>query len=102
MVLRIFSGLFLLVATIALIADVTRAQLGTPGAPFTPLITQLAESAPNTLAAIQRKTSVVHPLVWDPIVRSLLLLPSWITFGVIGLAFGWFGRRRYGVNVYTN
>ncbi len=102
MVLRFFSGLFLLAATLALISEATRAQLGIPDAPFTPVLSQLTESAPTLSAALQRNLQKVHPLLWDPVVRSLLLIPGWVTLGVIGLILGWFGRRRRQVSVYTN
>lgn len=102
MVLRFFSGLFLLAATLALISEVTRAQLGVPSAPFTPVLTQFAESAPTLLAALQRNLQKVHPLVWDPMLKSVLQAPAWISLGAIGLALGWFGRRRRQINVFTN
>ncbi len=102
MVLRFFSGLFLLAATLALISEATRAQLGVPGAPFTPLLTQFSEAAPVLLAALQRNLSKLHPFVWDPMVRSFLLIPAWISLGVIGVLLGWFGRRRRQIRVFTN
>lgn len=101
--LRVFSGIFLLAATLALISEVTRAQLGVPGAPFTPLLDQLAASAPQMLMAIERGTRNLNALLWDPALRSLLALPAWISLGGIALLLGWLGRRRrQRVNVFTN
>ena len=103
MVFRLISGLFLLAATIALISEATRAQLGVPGAPFTPIITQLSQSAPGTYAGLQKGAQAIHPWVWDPLLRvTILALPAWITLAAIGVLFGWLGRRRRTVNVYTN
>ena len=101
--IRILSGLFLFVATLALIAEATRAQLGVPGAPFTPLLAQLTEAAPQALRAVERSTRNVHPLLWDPALTSILALPAWIGLGSIGLILGWLGRhRRRSINVFTN
>lgn len=101
--IRILGGLFILVATLALIAEATRAQLGVPGAPLTPLLVQLTESAPQFLRALERSTSSIHPLLWDPVVKSILALPAWILLGSIGLILGWLGRRRRRqINVFTN
>lgn len=103
MFLRILSGLFLLAATLLLISEATRAQLGVPGAPFTPLSTQLAQSAPVLLRAIQKAVGSVHPLLWDPALTSVLAVPAWITLGSLGLILGWLGRRRYQrISVFTN
>ena len=102
-ILRILSGIFLLAATLALISEVTRAQIGVPGAPFTPLLDQLSASAPQLLNTIERGTRSLHVLLWDPMLKSLLAVPAWITLGSIGLILGWLGRRRrQRMNVFTN
>lgn len=103
LILRILSGVFLLAATLALIAEATRAQLGVPGAPFTSVMTQLAEVAPAVLQGIEKWVRGVHELLWDPVLQSILQLPAWISLGSIGLILGWIGRRRYQrINVFTN
>ena len=66
LILRILSGLFLLAAAIALISEATRAQLGVPGAPFTPLLTQLAESTPVLLRSVEKMVRNLHGYLWDP------------------------------------
>jgi len=58
-----------------------------------------ASSLNAAQAAIERH---VHPLLWDPGIISLLQVPSWILFGVLGLALYWFGRRRRHLDVYEN
>ncbi len=102
-ILRILSGLFLLAATLALISEATHAQLGMPGAPFTPLLDQLATSTPKLLATLQRTAESGHALLWDPVVKSILSAPAWIILGSFGVLFGWLGRRRHKrVKVFTN
>lgn len=103
LILRILSGVFLLAASLALIAEATRAQLGVPGAPFTPVLVQLTESAPVILQALEEATRSLHAFLWDPVLKALLQLPAWVSLGSIGLVLGWLGRRRYrNINVFTN
>lgn len=100
MALRFLSSLILLVAVVALVSELTRAQLGVPSAPFTSLLAQLTELAPAKIAAVQRS---MHPLLWDPVVKSLLRLPAWVLLAAIGLLLAWIGRRRpQRINVFTN
>lgn len=42
-------------------------------------------------AGIQRN---VHPFIWDPGIQSILVLPTWLVFGVLALLFGIIGRRK--------
>jgi hypothetical protein len=101
--LRFVAGLFLLAAVIALVSDVTRTQLGLAGGPSTSLLKHLADLAPSSLAAAQRAVqNNLHPLVWDPVLKSFLSLPAWASLAAIGLLLAYAGRRRYRVNIYTN
>ncbi len=103
LILRILSGLFLLAAAIALISEATRAQLGVPGAPFTPLLTQLAESTPVLLRSVEKMVRNLHGYLWDPMLVSILQLPAWVSLGSAGLILGWLGRRRdQRIRVFTN
>jgi hypothetical protein len=102
-VLRFVAGLFLLVAVTALVSDATRVQLGMPGPPSTPLLKHVSDFAPASLAAAQRAIQKnIHPVVWDPLLKSFLSLPAWASFGAMGLLLGYVGRRRYRINVFTN
>ena len=101
--LRFVAGLFLLVAIIALVFDATRVQLGMPGPPSTSLLKHLSDFAPASLAAAQRAVQKnIHPVVWDPLIKSFLSLPAWASFGVIGLLLAYAGRRRHQINIFTN
>jgi hypothetical protein len=100
---RFVAGLFLLAAVIALVSDVTRAQLGMPGPPSTSVLKYLSDFAPSTVAAAQRAVqNKTHPLVWDPLLKSFLSLPAWATLGALGLLLSYAGRHRPRVNIYTN
>jgi hypothetical protein len=97
--IRFLSSVFLLAAVVAFVSEVTRAQLGIPLAPFTPLLKQLSDGAPAIVAAVQR--GLPH-LVWDPVLKSLLWLPLWALLGVIGVVLAWLGRQRRRINIFTN
>jgi hypothetical protein len=100
--LRLLASVLLLVAVIAIVFDGTRSL-----AAHTLVLTSLGENwakiAPATLNAarnaVQRYT---HPLVWDLGIRKLLLLPSWVVFGVLGVVVAYVGRQRRRVNVFAN
>jgi hypothetical protein len=59
--------------------------------------------APVTLAtarsSVQRMT---HPMVWDPALLSILRLPTWGLFGLLGGLLAYAGRRRREVNIFAN
>jgi hypothetical protein len=101
--LRFISGLLLLIAVTAMVSDVTHAQLGDARGAFGSPLGLWTELAPATLASAQKTVQrAVHPWLWDPVLRSLLALPTWLSFGALGLLCAWGGRRRKRVNVFTN
>jgi hypothetical protein len=101
-VLRFLGSVFLLIAVIALVYDGTRALAG-GGWTATSLYAHWLKLAPGSLeaaqAAVQRYT---HPLLWDPVIRRVLLLPAWLVLGVLGVLLAYLGRRRRRVNVFSN
>ncbi|TLP47247.1 MULTISPECIES: hypothetical protein [Cohaesibacter] len=42
-------------------------------------------------AVIQRN---VHPLIWDPVVQWILMMPAWLAAGLVGALFIYLGRKR--------
>ena len=102
--LRFLAGVLLLVAVIAAIYDGTKA-LESGGAinTMTSLGEQWSKVAPtshkNAQGYVKRYT---HPLIWDGLIQRLLLLPTWVAFGSLGLVAAYAGRRRRRVNVFAN
>ena len=101
---RILGVWFLLGAMIALTIDGTKSLASGEGQwVLTPLGEQwfkLHASSLNTFqAAIERHVS---PVLWDPVIVSLLQVPTWVFFGVLGLLFYWLGRRRRQLDVFNN
>lgn len=102
-VLRLLAGLCLLIAVLALVADASP-WLGRSGDfDATSLAAHWKQIAPGSLeraeAAVVRSSP---PWLWDPLVRSLIGLPTFVLFGGLGLLLGFLGRRRRRINIYAN
>ncbi len=101
--LRFLSFVFLLVATIALVADATPAVDGF--GPFQPthLVDHMRGLAPKSVEAARIAISnATNPVVWDVGIASLINLPTFVFFGVLGLLAAYAGRRREKLNVFVN
>jgi hypothetical protein len=103
-VLRFLASVLLLVATIALISDVTRWRTGaTHGLEPLTIARQWGEYAPSSLIAARNVVGrTTHPLVWRWGVRPVIDTPLFVLFGALALATGYLGRRRRRINVFTN
>jgi hypothetical protein len=101
--LRFISAAALVAAVIALTADVTRWQTGAGGPTFLSLDQQIRAAAPATLDAIgQTLSRGVHPMAWDPVLTTLLALPTWLTFFALSLLLGYCARERRQVDIFIN
>jgi hypothetical protein len=89
---RILAAIFLAFAMIFLVIDGTR-MLAANAFVVTPLAGSLDEFVPGTAQLAQEfiETSV-HPLLWDPVITTLLSWPGWAVFGVLGIALAFLGR----------
>ncbi len=89
---RIVSALLLATAMILLVIDGTRMLAS--GALF---VTSLGGTwdgfFPGTIEAAQTYVETsAHPLLWDPLITTLLSWPGWAVFGGLGIAFALLGR----------
>ena len=101
--LRFIASVFMLVAIIALVADITRMQLSAPGPTFAPLAMHFREIIPGTLLAAEKAiSSGAHPLVWNPLLTTLIAVPTWILFAVLSLLILYAIRERAKVNIFIN
>lgn len=101
--LRVISGLLFLAATIALVADVTRWQTGVVGPTFQSLEYHIQSAAPATLGNIGLAVgTALHPVVWDPLIRSLLAMPAWMTLLVLAALLTYAARERRQVSIFIN
>ncbi|PPD29289.1 MAG: hypothetical protein CTY20_06965 [Hyphomicrobium sp.] len=102
-VLRFFASLFLLVAIVAFVADLTPWLQGTRGFSATSFAKHWTDLAPATLqTAKQAMTKSLGAWSWDWLTGSLISLPTSMLFGLLALGCGYAGRRRRRVNVFVN
>lgn len=102
-VLRFLASLFLLIAVVALVSDFTRAA--TRGETFvaSSIASHWGAVAPGSLQSAKTVVSrATHPLVWNPLVTSVIEMPAFVLFGGLGLLCGIAGRRRERLNVFVN
>ena len=80
-----FVGLVALAgAFAALIVDGTRSvAAGSPA--IYPLGRTLSTLSPSEFVKVQSVIEAHAPLLWDPILVSMLLLPAWVVLGLFGL-----------------
>lgn len=78
-------GLFLLAgAFAALVIDGTR-SIAAGMLSLTPFGKTLAWLAPDKLTALKPAIDHLNPFLWDPVMVHLLLLPTWLVVGCIGI-----------------
>ena len=103
LILRIIAGVFFLLAAMALASDMTRTTVGGTAFSATSIFAHLKVLAPQLLITLQQSVSRnLHPVLWDPVLLRLLMLPAWFLLGAIGLVFARLGRRQRRVNVFIN
>jgi hypothetical protein len=100
--LRFLGGLFLLLAVVILVADVTNARGPGSSGLAVSAAKHWSNLAPSTLAASQKSVQAISPLLWDPLLKTLLAIPAWCLFALTGGALSYAARRRRRVNIFTN
>ncbi|HUS96880.1 MAG TPA: hypothetical protein VMX97_09095 [Hyphomicrobiaceae bacterium] len=102
-VLRFLASIFALVAVVALVTDATPALNGTGPFEASTIVGYWKEFAPASLEAARTSVSqATFPWVWDPLLMSLMTLPTFILFGLLAILCGYLGRRRHQVKVHIN
>lgn len=98
MMLRFLAALAALVATLALVSDLSHAGSG-----FTPLLGHIHQLFPSVLSAVQASVErLAGPKAWDPVLTSVLAVPTFISFAAIAAVCGYASRRRRKLNIYAN
>jgi hypothetical protein len=101
--LRFLAGVAFIVAVMAAANDVTRSMTAGERLPPVSTVEHWSKLAPVTLTAARTAVQRYTPrLVWDPCLVTLLNLPAWGLFGLLGALFAYAGRRRREVNVFAN
>jgi hypothetical protein len=102
-VLRFLASLFMLVAVVALVADATVPLSGAGPFKATSFAKHWADIAPVTYKAAQTAVSNrAAPWVWDPLILSIISLPTFVLFGLLALLAGYGGRRRASISIDRN
>lgn len=102
-VFRFLAAVFLLVAVIALVTDISAPI--SAGRPFsaTTVEAQWRELAPATLKSTKIAVEqAAAPWLWNFVIWPVLSVPTFLLFGLLSLWCGYAGRRRHKVNIYVN
>jgi hypothetical protein len=84
----------LALALITAVLDITR-SIADSTLVMTPLGVDWFNFSPATLNASQATIqNYVHPIVWDPVIQTILLAPSWFVFSIIWLILTLLGKNR--------
>lgn len=104
LMLRFLAALFALIAVIAFASDFSHQGAGgQTGFRATSLMVHWQEFAPSLLAST--KASIARsasPLVWDPLLLTLLGFPTFAIFAVLAALAGYASRPRKQVRIFVN
>lgn len=101
-VFRFLAAVFLLVATIAAVADATPSVYGAGSFKATALGAHWEDFAPSSYQGAHKAVAGLSPWVWDSLIAPVLAVPTFVTFGALALASGYAGRRRKTVRIFVN
>lgn len=102
-VLRFVSTICLLVAVIALVADLTPAWAGAREWSLSTVADHWKQVAPTTYKSmVQSASGGKGGWMWVYIIGPLLAVPTCILFAVLSALTGYAGRRRTRVKIYAN
>jgi hypothetical protein len=90
---RVLGLLVVAASFVGLVIDGTH-SIANGAVSFTPLGKLAFALFPRTFPLIEPTvTQKVHPLVWDPVLLNLFLLPAAVVGFVLGIVLLWLGQR---------
>jgi hypothetical protein len=92
LIFRFVGFLILALAFAALIVDGTR-SIAAGAAAILPLGRTMSTLAPDGFARMHAAIETHVPLLWDPVLVTLLLLPAWLVLGAVGILLITLTRR---------
>lgn len=93
LVLRLLSTVALAIAVIMAVLDATR-TIAASALVMTPLGVSWRAMSPDTLDRVQAfVTATLHPLLWEPVLVSVLALPGFAVFAGLSLVLFVLGRK---------
>lgn len=91
---RILAYFLLALALITAVLDLTR-SIADSAISIRPLGLAWFEFSPTTLLFAQGLIEkYTHPYIWNPIIQTLLLAPSWLVFGTLWLLISFVTMKR--------
>ena len=82
---RATSLLFLAIALISVVLDVTR-SIADSSIVMTPLFIDWLRLSPTSLDGLRQATETyVHRFAWDPVMVTILRAPTWLAFGLAAI-----------------
>jgi hypothetical protein len=103
LILRILGVWLLLLAMVAAVIDATKSLAGGGAWVVTPMGEQWQALSAESLAATKTWIeATLGPVVWDPVMTSILQAPTWVVFGILGVLLYWLGQKRKPVEVFIN
>jgi hypothetical protein len=101
--LRLLGVWLLLVAMVAAVVDATKSLAGGGAWVVTPMGEQWKQLAPEMLEASKAWIETnAGPILWDPVITTILQAPTWVVFGILGVLLYWLGQKRKPVEVFIN
>ena len=101
-VMRFLAALFSLMAVIAFAADFSHHGPDKVGFSATSLMMRWNELAPSTLNAAKTAAMRSAPMLWEPIITTLLGLPAFVIFGALAAFMGFASRPRREIRIFVN
>ena len=101
-----FIGLWLIAgALVALVIDATK-TIAASALTVTQLGSAWYNLSPSSQMTVQefvqrRIEAYIGDWLWDPLIMWILLLPTWMVFGVIGFLLARFGQHRRAKSAYA-
>ena len=102
-VLRGLAGVCLIIAAVGLASDMGTATMGGKRQiEPTSVVQNWQRFSPSSLEATRSfLTKRARPWVWEAF-SAPLRMPTFVFFALLGLMFGYLGRRRHRVNIFAN
>jgi hypothetical protein len=93
----------LLLAMVAAVVDATKTLAGGGQIVVTPLGEQWKQLSATSLDAAKAAVEThAGPLVWDPVITTVLHAPTWVVLGLLGALLYWIARKRRPVEIFVN
>lgn len=100
---RLFGLWILILGFMALVYDATKTMANNGAVTITSLGGHWTNIHEKSMKFSQDLiSSGLHPVVWDAVIQTGLLLPAWVALGLFGSWIYWVGRHRKKIEIFLN